>query len=337
MATCAPLLVGNSQMRELADASLTYDYKTNGNDWPSISSDCAKENQSPIDLRTDWDVVNADEDSFNKLYTDQESSAKDIKVGWTGDTIKVAVDKAGNSTQTFYSKYAQQNLGGTNKYTGVQFHFHSGSEHTIDGKRFDLEMHTVHVADKEINGVKYAAMGIIFDVNDHTAEFTDEQKKIIDEFFDSLEMNDATGEIKVSEVSYGKLMMMVDNKNRWVYKGSVTTPPCATYVYWNVLREVYPISDKHLQQYLAQLDRVQGLRSTGNWRAIQKLDKQDPKILVYKSAEDDVKIVPLIVMLALALVCFILMILSCVFYKKATPSFSSGYQNHVELPKTEKE
>jgi hypothetical protein len=36
-------------------------------------------------------------------------------------------------------------------------------------------------------------------------------------------------------------MMMVDTRNRWVYKGSVTTPPCATMVYWNVLTTVYPI------------------------------------------------------------------------------------------------
>jgi hypothetical protein len=28
-------------------------------------------------------------------------------------------------------------------------------------------------------------------------------------------------------VSYGELMMMVDFENRWTYKGSVTTPPCA--------------------------------------------------------------------------------------------------------------
>jgi len=27
-----------------------------------------------------------------------------------------------------------------------QLHFHTGTEHTIDGKRFDLEMHIVHQA-----------------------------------------------------------------------------------------------------------------------------------------------------------------------------------------------
>jgi carbonic anhydrase len=63
-------------------------------------------------------------------------------------------------------------------------------------------------------------------------------------------------------------MMMVDTRNRWVYKGSVTTPPCATFVYWNVVRDVYPISAKHYEQYLSQLERVHGLRQLGNYREI---------------------------------------------------------------------
>ena len=52
------------------------------------------------------------------------------------------------------------------------------------------------------------------------------------------------------EVPYGELMMMVNSKKRWVYKGSVTTPPCAQSVYWNVLKTIYPIKSKHLYQYL---------------------------------------------------------------------------------------
>jgi carbonic anhydrase len=64
-------------------------------------------------------------------------------------------------------------------------------------------------------------------------------------------------------------MEMVDFNNRWVYKGSVTTPPCATYVYWNVLSTIYPVSQKHLDLFKAQLDvGTAGLATTGNWREI---------------------------------------------------------------------
>ena len=34
--------------------------------------------------------------------------------------------------------------GQTMKYGPMQMHFHMPSEHTIDGKRYDMEMHLVH-------------------------------------------------------------------------------------------------------------------------------------------------------------------------------------------------
>jgi len=65
-------------------------------------------------------------------------------------------------------------------------------------------------------------------------------------------------------------MMMVDFNNRWVYKGSVTTPPCATNVYWNVLHTIYPVKAEHLALFKGQLDKVDGLKAAGNWREIQE-------------------------------------------------------------------
>ena len=65
---------------------------------------------------------------------------------------------------------------------------------------------------------------------------------MIDSFFDSLQW-DVTNTNPVSDkIYYGDLMMLVDQGDKWVYKGSVTTPPCARFVYWNVMRTVYPIS-----------------------------------------------------------------------------------------------
>jgi carbonic anhydrase len=51
-------------------------------------------------------------------------------------------------------------------------------------------------------------------------------------------------------------MTMVDTDNRYVYKGSATTPPCGQYVYWNVLSTIYPISQKHLDQFKTHLARA---------------------------------------------------------------------------------
>ena len=46
-------------------------------------------------------------------------------------------------------------------------HFHSPSEHTVDGKNYDLELHMVHK--DVITGAPAAVIGIFFRVDD-TAE-----------------------------------------------------------------------------------------------------------------------------------------------------------------------
>lgn len=134
-------------------------------------------------------------------------------------------------------------------------------------------MHTVHYtpgtaatpsvpfADQD-GGIGAAAVGIIFSVADYTAKLSWAEQQIIDTFFDSL-LLDNTGTESTTTAGtythpidmalYGNLMQMVDNNNRWVYKGSVTTPPCARFVYWNVMSTIYPISQKHLDLFKKQL------------------------------------------------------------------------------------
>jgi carbonic anhydrase len=59
-------------------------------------------------------------------------------------------------------------------FEASQFHFHSPSEHTIDGKYYDLEMHTVHLDKNEggTDGFIAAALGIMFSVDDFTAQLS---------------------------------------------------------------------------------------------------------------------------------------------------------------------
>jgi len=113
-------------------------------------------------------------------------------------------------------------------------------------------MHTVHLPFsghgplKLYDGYAAAAMGIMFSVKEPSRTFEDWEVKIIDDFFDSLLWTQTDSNPSVDKVSYGKIMMMFDMQNRWTYKGSVTTPPCATAVYWNVLTTIYPLKQKHL-------------------------------------------------------------------------------------------
>jgi len=236
IATWGALTLGSASA-----AGVPFDYRLNGADWKNAYPDCGKTNQSPINLSSKADAYKryaSVEDNFVKNYNNQY---EDVGVVWTnGKTTQVALEDGPN---TFSSQLAKEVFGAKTTYNGAQFHFHAGSEHTVDGKRHDFEMHTVHVENGDTpnpNGFSHAAMGVMFSVNDHTAKLNNAQVKIIDTFFETLQLSKQTDPL-VDMVTYGDLMMMVDMENRWIYKGSVTTPPCHRFVYWNLLQTVYPI------------------------------------------------------------------------------------------------
>ena len=165
-------------------------------------------------------------------------------------------------------------------------------------------MHTVH-APAEAKGndvtIKYSAVGLMFDVDDYDPSITPAEKTIINEFFDSIYLDNipAEGAAKghslnaTSDVPFGDLMRIVNFANRWVYTGSLTTPPCTVGVYFQVVDRVLPISKKHYDLYLKQqraysqkvimvkdgdghkeetLTTPVPLDITGNWRITQKID-----------------------------------------------------------------
>ncbi len=47
-------------------------------------------------------------------------------------------------------------------FTAAQLHFHAPSEHTINGRHYDLEMHLVHV--DKVTKQPAAVIGLFFDV-----------------------------------------------------------------------------------------------------------------------------------------------------------------------------
>lgn len=116
--------------------------------------------------------------------------------------VEVENPKSSNKIQYFDSTYAPQYYGADNRYNAAQFHFHAESEHTINGKRFDFEMHVVHFANQTKNGIIAAAMGMIFDTVDYDKSISPEIIVIIDRFFDSLMLEDQEDPI-ASEIPFG--------------------------------------------------------------------------------------------------------------------------------------
>lgn len=147
-------------------------------------------------------------------------------------------------------------------------------------------------------------MGLIFDTQRYDESITDAEIEIIDMFFDSLLWNKLdvdtlkSGpvlEVPLKSINYGQLMNLASTNNRFVYTGSLTTPPCTEKVYWNVINRIYPIKEWHLSAFrylIAQQKRQETdktkykITSQGNYRNVQPIKKQDPKLMVVTPTDD---------------------------------------------------
>ena len=105
---------------------------------------------------------------------------------------------------------------------------------------------TGKVEDK--NGFKHGAVAILFSVSDYSDGAT---KALFEPFFDSLVLSEENP--RVQSVALSNALSNVDWSERWAYKGSKTQPPCEQFVYWNVLKTVYPIDADDLRFFKRKL------------------------------------------------------------------------------------
>lgn len=102
-------------------------------------------------------------------------------------------------------------------------------------------------------------------------------------------MTEASKEPKypTTEVALGELMAFVDTSNRWVYSGSLTTPPCAENLYWNVVKTVYPIKPYHMAYYNKLVQTLgtpdSKVKEKGNYR-VERPARAEHKVQLLKSA-----------------------------------------------------
>jgi len=135
------------------------------------------------------------------------------------------------------------------RYDLLQFHTHTPSEHTIDGKGYKGEMHFVH---KNKKGNKLAVVGVLIDTDlkapkDALTPLTNLLKKIPapkrrhkaaiinDENQETLRMETASKTSKtLGTISLAIYDILPKNKQMYRYSGSLTTPPYTEGVEWNV-------------------------------------------------------------------------------------------------------
>jgi len=185
--------------------------------WGDLSADylmCSQgRNQSPIDLSG---AVDAD---LDELILDYPNRGLVGEVN-NGHTIQENL-KPGN----FVTIQGH-------KYEAKQFHFHSPSEHRIDGKSYPLEVHLVH-SDPE---GRLAVLGLMFDEG--------EENPMLNQLhgFRPAGMEPYTGLI-----DYKLVIGSLDEY--YTYNGSLTTPPCSEGVLWVVLKNPTSASREQIDRF----------------------------------------------------------------------------------------
>ena len=204
------------------DAHWTYEGETGPENWGELDPDYAAcstgEAQSPIDLAdpTGQDLVNV---------TIAYQPASPLKIINNGHTIQVNIDP-----------------GSTVEIDGVafelkQFHFHTPSEHAIDGEHQAMEMHLVHkTADDET-----AVLGVLLSEGAGGVAF--------EPVFANLPPEEGPEQTVEATVNPADLLPAVGTTYR--YGGSLTTPPCTEGVHWLVFTESVVVSTEQVEAFRA--------------------------------------------------------------------------------------
>ncbi|XP_060744621.1 carbonic anhydrase 4b [Tachysurus vachellii] len=236
-------------------------------EWKDIASACGGQNQSPINIVTKRVInhtlkpliMHGYQEFFQSIIT---NNGHTVKVNLSGDAV---IEGAGLSE----------------KYKAVEVHFHwgknggPGSEHTIDGERYPMEMHIVHIKEtystvqeavKDRTGI--AVLGFLY-------QESDSANKKYDSIINALPQISLPGN-KTTLGSVNLEMLLPDDPlaRYFRYSGSLTTPDCAESVIWTLFESTIPLSHQQLSAF-SDLWFVNGTAMIDNFRPVQPLNGRD--------------------------------------------------------------
>mmetsp|Transcript_7670 Transcript_7670/g.26421 ORF Transcript_7670/g.26421 Transcript_7670/m.26421 type:complete len:286 (-) Transcript_7670:152-1009(-) len=221
-------------------ASGEFDYSANGLDWASVAELCGTgQAQSPIDLQSANAVPAASQAGNRGPTTFDFAPGSNVRIENTGHGLNTMFDVT-DLTAVIETEDGPQSL------EPLQFHWHSPSEHSIDGVIYPLEVHLVTMTN--VTG-DLAVIGMMYKYG--------EENELLNKLWPG-EADDFAFRIKGEEIPEGEEYLhdkgaetslggestidvmkdlLPENKSYYAYKGSLTTPPCSEGVYWHVMKE----------------------------------------------------------------------------------------------------
>ncbi|KAK7262284.1 hypothetical protein RJT34_29850 [Clitoria ternatea] len=147
------------------------------------------------------------------------------------------------------------------QYVLKQFHWHSPSEHTIHGRRFDLELHMVH----ETPSGETAVIGILY-----KAGKPDPLLSLLTNELEGVSDRMAGAETAVGAMDPRMVKIGTSTTHYYRYIGSLTVPPCDQNVSWTILRQVRSVSREQIRLLRVAVHD----ESNSNARPLQPVNKR---------------------------------------------------------------
>jgi len=210
----------------------SYSGDTGPAQWASLDEEfaaCDGAQQSPIDLPASGDATSGTLSvSYDEAEGDLVDTGHGVQIDHTGGTLTVD---------------------GTT-YDLLQFHFHTPSEHTVDGEAYPADIHFVHAAEDG----SLAVIGVFIEegaANEALAPFWDDLSAIEDAPVEDIDVD----------------ALLPEDKTYYTYDGSLTTPPCSEIVTWIVMQTPITMSAE-------QLDALRAVHDN-NARPVQPLNDRE--------------------------------------------------------------
>ena len=198
-----------------------------------LTFDSVGKRQSPINFQTN-ETVEANDVKLELSFTDISSGT----VYYNDTEGKVQVSTTSNGNVSFTAEEE------TSAWTMAQFHFHAPSEHTVDSKQYDLEMHTVTT--NNADGNQYLVSGLFWEFDANAED---------DAFLESLNLEaltpgtNAASHSADSTIKYKDLMDWANGRETFYYQGGLTTPDCTEAVDFFIVKEPRKINSKQLTYF----------------------------------------------------------------------------------------
>jgi carbonic anhydrase len=196
-------------------------------------------NQSPVDI--DISSVLKVVDNLPTVEYNYSVKSSDCTILNNGHTVKVTPPQKVNWIEI-----------NNKRYDLLQFHFHSQSEHTLNGRFYSMEAHFVHQADDD----ELAVIAWFITPGDKNPQIN--LAPI---------WNNIPAQLQTKTLSFNINSLFLTNKppyQYYQYNGSLTTPPCSEGVRWFVRRNPVEMSQ-------AQIDVFRAVYN-GNHRPVQPLN-----------------------------------------------------------------